>query len=88
MNVTTKFLLQVQAQNKPINDICNIKLGKKYLFKTVQSPSTQSKHVNRSFGISDFSFWLLGTEDKKAVCYLHCLFWYEDSVFLSTLINS
>lgn len=26
------LLHQVQAQNKPINDICNIKLGKKYLF--------------------------------------------------------
>ena len=50
----------MQAQNKPINDICNIKLGKKYLFKTVQSPSTQSEHINRySFGFSSFGLWLL-----------------------------
>lgn len=54
------LLHQVQAQNKPINDICNIKLGKKYLFKTVQSPSTQSEHMNHySFGVGGFGLWLL-----------------------------
>lgn len=51
------MLHQVQAQNKPINDICNIKLGKKYLFKTVQSPSTQSKHINRYSVASAFGSW-------------------------------
>ena len=55
-----------QVQNKSINDICNIKLGKKYLFKTVQSPSTQSEHINRySFGFSGFSLWLLRKKIRK-----------------------
>ncbi len=77
----------MQAENKPINDICNIKLGKKYFFKTVQSPSTQSEHINRySFGFSGFGLWLLGTENKKAARYLHRLFWQRDSSFLSTVI--
>lgn len=65
----------MQAQNKPINDICNIKLGKKYLFKTVQSPSTQSEHINRySFGFSSFGLWLLGTEksEKQRVICAAC----------------
>lgn len=70
MNVKTKLLHQVQAQYKPINDICNIKLGKKYLFKTVQSPSTQSEHINRySFGFGGFSLWLLGTENKTVTLH-------------------
>ena len=66
MNVKTKVLLhQVQAQNKPINDICNIKLGKKYLFKTVQSPSTQSEHINRHlFGFGGFGLGLLQRKDS------------------------
>lgn len=65
MNVKTKLLQQMQAQNKPINDICNIKLGKKYLFKTVQSPSTQSEHINcYSFGFGGFGLGLLRTENK------------------------
>lgn len=87
MDVRTVLLHRVQAQNKPINDICNIKLGKKYLFKTVQSPSTQSEHINRySFGFSGFGLWLLGKENKKAAHYLHGLFWQYDSKISSTVI--
>lgn len=29
-----------RPKTKPFNDICNIKLGKKYFFQTVQRPST------------------------------------------------
>lgn len=67
MNVTTNVLLhQVQVQNKPINDICNIKLGKKYLFKTVQSPSTQSELIviHLASVASAFGSW----GQKRAAC--------------------
>lgn len=86
MDVRTVLLHRVQAQNKPINDICNIKLGKKYLFKTVQSPSTQSEHINRySFGFSGFGLWLLSL-GVSIFCWLGllcfgCLF--SNSFFLS-----
>jgi len=74
------LLHQVQAKNKPINDICNIKLGKKYLFKTVQSPSTQSEHINRySFGFSGFSLWLLSL-GVSIFCWLGLL-WFGCCLF-------
>lgn len=70
------LLHQVQAQNKPINDICNIKLGKKYLFKTVQSPSTQSEHINHnSFGVSGFGLWLLSLGAILGLLGLLCFGW-------------
>lgn len=64
MNVKTKSCyIKCKPKNKPINDICNIKLGKKYLFKTVQSPSTPSEHINHYLlGFGGFRLWLLGKQ--------------------------
>lgn len=62
MNVKTSLVTSSASPEQTYKwHICNIKLGKKYLFKTVQSPSTQSEHIfnHYLFGFGGFSLWLL-----------------------------